>query len=60
MKELLKNETFCNGVAIGINIYQQKVVIASEVKEPLRIGEKLYYVQDGRERLQEAIEKICK
>lgn len=60
MKELLKNETFCNGVAIGINLYQQKVVIASEVKEPLRIGEKLYYVQDGRERLQEAIEKICK
>lgn len=60
MKELLKNETFCNGVAIGINLYQQKVVIASEEKEPLRIGEKLYYVQDGRERLQEAIEKICK
>lgn len=55
----MENEAFCNGVAVGINLHQQKVITASERKEPLKIGEELYYVQNGRERLQETIEKIC-
>ena len=57
---MIESEAFCNGVAVGINLHQQKVVMASESKEPLKIGDELYYVQNGRERLQEMIEKICK
>lgn len=60
MKELMESEAFCSGVAVGINLHQQKVVIASESKKPLKIGEELFYVQNGRERLQEMIEKVCK
>ena len=60
MKEFMESEAFCTGVAVGINLHQQKVVMASESKEPLKIGDNLYYVQNGRERLQEMIEKICK
>lgn len=57
---MIESEVFCTGVAVGINLHQQKVVMASERKEPLKIGDELYYVQNGRERLQEMIEKICK
>ena len=60
MKEMIESEAFCCGVSVGINLHQQKVVMASERKEPLKIGDELYYVQNGRERLQEMIEKICK
>lgn len=60
MKDLMESEVFCSGVVAGINLHQQKVVMASERKEPLKIGDELYYVQNGRERLQEMIEKICK
>lgn len=60
MSDLLKNEAFISGVAVGIGLYQQKVVMAHERKEYLKIGDNLYYVQDGRERLAEVLEKICK
>lgn len=60
LKELMESEAFCSGVAVGINLHQQKVVMASERKEPLKIGNELFYVQNGRERLQEMVEKICK
>ena len=60
MKEMIESEAFCTGVAVGINLHQQKVIMASERKEPLKIGDELYYVQNGRERLQEMIENICK
>lgn len=60
LQKLLESEAFYNGVAVGINIHQQKVVMSSERKEPLKIGDELYYIQSGRERLQEAMEKICK
>lgn len=56
----MENESFCCGVAVGINLYQQRVLMASERKEPLKIGDELYYVQSGRERLQEMMDKICK
>lgn len=59
MSDLMENEAFCNGVAVGISIYQQKVITAHKRKEPLRIGDNLYYLQDGRERLQEMVEKVC-
>ena len=60
MKDLLENEAFGVGLNVGINLYQQKVIAAHERKEPLKIGDKLYYVQDGRERLAEMIEKVCR
>lgn len=60
MKELAENESFCVGMNVGIRIYQQAVITAHKRKEPLKIGDCLYYVQDGRERLAEVLEKICK
>ncbi len=59
MDELMESEAFCCGVSVGINLHQQKVVNAAKEKTHLKIGDTLYYVQDGRERLQEMIEKIC-
>ncbi len=60
MSDLLGNEAFCMGVSVGIGLYQQKVVTAHEQKKHLKIGDTLFYLQDGRERLQEVLEKICK
>jgi len=59
LNELIESEAFCTGVTVGINLHQKKVIMASEKKEPLIIGEELYYVQNGRERLEELLEKIC-
>jgi len=56
LTELLENEAFCCGVTVGINLHQMAVVTAHKRKEPLRIGDILYYLQDGRERLQEFLE----
>lgn len=60
MDEFLENETVCTGIAVGINLHQSKVIAAHKRKEPIKIGEELYYLQNGRERLQEVIDKICK
>ena len=60
MNDLLENEAFSIGVATGISLYQNKVVTAHERKESIIIGDNAYYVQSGRDRLQEAIDKICK
>ena len=57
---LMENEAFANGIAVGVNLYEQKIITAHQRKEFLKIGENLYYIQDGRERLQEFLEKICK
>ena len=59
MSDLMENEAFCTGVAVGIDLHQQRVVTAHKRKEPLKIGDTLYFLQDGREKLQETIEKIC-
>lgn len=60
LNDLMENDAFCTGVAVGINIYQQKVLEAYKRKESLKIGKNLYYIQDGRERLEEFLEKICR
>lgn len=63
MKELEgleENEAFVTGVVTGINLYQNKVVTAHERKEGIIIGDNAYYVQSGRERLQEMLDKICR
>lgn len=59
MKELIE-KMFCSGIAVGICLYQRAVVTAHKHNKPLKIGDSLYYVQDGRERLQEVLEQICK
>ncbi len=60
MTEQLENEAFCMGVAVGINLHQQKVIEAHKRKVPLKVGDTLYYLQSGRERLQEMIDKVCR
>ncbi len=60
MKGLEENEVFFTGIVTGINLYQNKVVTAHQRKEPLKIGDTIYYLQTGRERLQEMIDKICR
>lgn len=59
MRKLIER-AFCNGIAVGISLYQRVIVSAHERKKPLKIGEDLYYIQNGRERLAEALEKICR
>lgn len=59
MNDLLDNEAFSIGVATGISLYQDKVVAAHKHKEALKIGDDLFYLQSGRERLQEMLNRIC-
>jgi len=59
LNDLIENEAFSIGVATGISLYQNRVVTAHQHKEPLKIGNNLYYIQSGRERLQEMIDRIC-
>ena len=58
MDELMENEAFVNGIAVGIHLHQQRVIQAHKRKEPLKIGDTLYYLQDGRERRKEMLDKI--
>ena len=51
---------FCNGMVVGINLYQQKVVTAQKNNEAIKIGGELYYIQSAKERLQNMVDKICK
>ena len=60
MKDLMESEVFCSGVVAGIGLHQQKMVNAAENKEPVKIGDELYYVQNGRDRLKEMIDKVCR
>lgn len=57
--ELMESDAFMSGIVVGINLHQQRVITAHRRNEPLIIGDTLYYIQDGRERLKEMIEKIC-
>ena len=54
------NEVFANGVAVGVALHQQRVITAHKRKEPLMVEDELFYLQSGRERLQEVLEKICR
>ena len=60
LNHLMSNEVFCTGVAVGVAIHQQRVVTAHKRKEPIKVGDTLYYLQDGRERLAEVLDKICR
>ena len=60
MNEMMDNEAFYYGLICGIKIFQQKIITAHKRREQLMIDGNVYYVQSGRERLQEMIDKICK
>lgn len=60
MDELIGNEMFCKGLAVGVILFQNKIIAAHERGEPLFIGDEIFYLQSGRERLEEFLEKICK
>ena len=60
MNELMDNEAFYYGLICGIKIFQQKIITAHKRRGQLMIDGNVYYVQSGRERLQEMIDKICK
>lgn len=57
--ELTEKEAFVKGITIGINLHQLRVIAAHKRKEPLAIGGELFYLQSGRERLEEYLTKIC-
>lgn len=59
MRKLIER-TFCSGIAIGISLYQRVIVSAHERKKPLKIGNDLYYLENGRERLERVFREICK
>lgn len=50
---------FVTGLSVGLALYQQKILAVHEREEPLIVGDALFYLQDGRERLAEVLEKIC-
>lgn len=58
MNELMESEAFVTGIATGIALYQSKIITAHERKEPILIGDDLFYFQTGRERLTEMMNKI--
>lgn len=59
LKNLPESEDFVTGVAVGIKIYQQKVLTVHERKEPLEINGEAYFIQSGDELLQKMIDEIC-
>lgn len=59
MKDLMESKAFCNGVTVGIHLHQQQVKNACKNKEALNINGETYYVQSGRELMQEMINRIC-
>ncbi len=58
MNDLMENEAFFTGIVAGINLYQSKIITAHERKEPIKIGDDLFYLQTGKERLTEMMNKI--
>ena len=60
MSKETEKQAFANGVVVGVSLHQQRVIAAHARREPLIIGDSLYYLQDGRERLAEVLEKMCK
>lgn len=60
MEELMENEAFANGIIVGVSLHQQRVIAAHERKDPVKIGDKLYFIQDGKERLEQVLDEICK
>lgn len=60
MSELMENDVFATGIAVGVTLHQQRVIAAHERNEPLKEGDTLYYLETGRERLERVFHEICK
>lgn len=60
MNELMEQEAFTKGIVVGINLHQQKVIAAHERGEPVKVGEDLFYLESGRERLARVLDEICR
>ena len=60
MNELTENQAFTNGIIVGIGLCEQRIITTHEKKMPLAIGDKLYFIQDGKERLEEVLNDICR
>lgn len=60
LDELMEQDAFINGIIVGINLHQSRVIAAHKRNEPLVIGDSLYYLQSGRERLEEYLNKVCR
>lgn len=58
LEELEENEAFFTGLICGIRLFQQKIITAHKRREHLMIDNTPYYLQDGRERLQEMLNKV--
>lgn len=59
-KEPTENKAFLDGVMVGINLHQKIVITAHERGEPLVMGDEIFYLQSGRERLEEFLNRICR
>lgn len=59
MSNETENAAFINGIIVGINLHQSRVIAAHKRKKPLIIGNEVFYLQSGRERLEEFLNKIC-
>lgn len=55
---LMENEAFFTGIVTGINLFQNKLITAHEHKEPIKLGDEMFYLQSGKERLTEMMNKI--
>lgn len=60
MSKETESEAFVNGIMVGISLHQKRVITAHERKEPVAIGDDIYYLQSGRERLEEVLDSICR
>lgn len=60
MDENMKSQAFCDGVAVGIRLIQNKVVTAQKEGKPIMVDGELYYVFSGRDRLKILIDNIYK
>lgn len=60
LKNLLDSEVFCTGIAIGINLYQCKIITAYNRKESFELNGEMYYLQNGKELLEQMLNEICK
>lgn len=48
MNESTENQAFANGIIVGIGLCEQRIIATHARKEPMKVGDKLYFLQDGR------------
>lgn len=58
--EISQSEAFYFGIAVGLNLYQRKILMAYERNKPVEISGEPYFIRSSKEQLQEAIDLICR